>query len=168
MNQPTARQAKQFNGIITLTSHAKERLRQRIGIEDIDAGIAWVRTNIERSKRKQNRGHQTHYFTDAYVIVMDGDKVVTVKPSFEANEHSKRLESLIEKEARKFLRLKKAELKKISIAVLETQINFLKAKNPNTIRSITEKLTKLTDEKANLETDIVAMKRAAEGFGVEV
>ena len=149
-----------------LSSHAKDRLRQRVGIESIDAGIAWVRTNMERAKRTFKQGHKTHYVTEMFELVLDGTTVVTIKQSTDNNESAKYLAGVVQKEVAKFMRTKKAEMKKAEMALLEAQLNFLRAKNPNTKRIISERITQLGDAKAKVEDEIKAMELAAERFGV--
>lgn len=153
---------------ITLTSHAKDRLRQRVGIESLDAGIAWVRTNIERAIRSHRNGHFTYFYTEMFEIIMDGEKVVTVKPAVANNACADLLRSKVTKEVTKFMRQKKSELKKAEIALLETQLNLLKAKSPKVKRSISERLADLTDGKAKIEDEIKQMELAAESYGVRL
>ena len=101
-----------------------------------------------------------------FELVLDGTTVVTIKQSTNNNEPAKYLAGVMQKEVAKFMRTKKAELKKAEMALLEAQLNFLRAKNPNTKRIISERITQLGDAKAKVEDEIKAMELAAERFGV--
>ncbi|MFD1453267.1 hypothetical protein [Oceanobacillus sojae] len=150
-----------------ITKHAWERLRQRVGIESRDAGIAWVTAKLSEAEHKEIDGHQTKYHAGSYTLVMDGNRLVTIQPSKTESDYSGLLKGKLAKEARSFIGKKKAELRKLEIALLETQINLLKAKNPKIKRSIADKLSGITDEKYRIEDAILGMRIAAQSMGVE-
>lgn len=155
---------------LKLSKHAKDRLRQRLNIDSVDAGLRWVKTSIDSALKTKTSKHLRYYFTDKHEIVIDGkdEVVVTIKPANHANKFVPVLRGKLTKEITKFMTEKKRELKKAEINVLQTQLNLLKAKNPNTVEIISARLVQRIDEKAKIEDEITAMEKAAESFGVKI
>lgn len=155
-------------GSYVLTDHAKDRIRQRIGILSEDAQLAWVETQVKKASHRKQDGHKTHYTAGSFEIVCDGVKVVTVKPTEQSNEYLTKFNDVIAKETRKLLTQYGRELRKAEISVAETQLNFLRARNPKTKALISERLTKAIDWKCALEDEIKKIRKAAERYGVQI
>lgn len=155
-------------GKYILSDHAKERIRQRIGLTTDESSIAWVRNTINNAYQSKQDGHKTHYVTEAYEVICDGMKVVTIKPTDSSNEYLTKINDVVSKEITKLLTKYRRELRKADIGIAEHQLNFLRAKNPNTKDVIGSKLTDSIDWKAAIEDEIKAIKFAAKRYGVEI
>lgn len=164
----TMKDALKRVGSYVLTDHAKDRIRQRIGILSEEAQLAWVETQVKKASHRKQDGHKTHYTVGSFEIVCDGVKVVTVKPTEQSNEYLTKFNDVIAKETRKLLTQYGRELRKAEIAVAEAQLNFLKAKNPKTKALISERLTKAIDRKCSIEDKIRQVEKAAERYGVRM
>ena len=112
--------------------------------------------------------NKTHYITEMFEIVCDGQRVVTIIPLENTNPYLDILSNLVDKEVQKKLTTKKRELRKAEIVVCEKQLNLLKAKNPNTIRTISEQLVKAIDIKERIVDSIYQLKKAANRYGIEL
>ncbi|MEK4178520.1 hypothetical protein NSQ61_02840 [Aeribacillus sp. FSL K6-1121] len=154
-------------GLLVLTDHAKERIRQRVGIISESVAVSWVSDVISQATETKRDGNKTHYITDTFEIICDGVRVVTVKPAEQANQYFGMFRELLTKEASKLLTAYKRELRKAEIAVAEAQLNLLKARNPHTKERIKTKLTDAIDYKALVEDEIKKIELAAKRFGVE-
>jgi len=152
----------------TLSEHAKERIRQRVGLVAEPSAIAWVSEAIKKAKSTRSNGKTTSYFTDMFEIVLDGLHVVTVKPTTLTSEYVSKINDLVSKEVSKMLAEYKRELRKAEIEVAEAQLNFLKARNPKVRQSIQQKLTEAIDRKALIEDEIKAIECAGRRYGVEI
>lgn len=155
-------------GQFILTDHARERIRQRVGIVADSAAIAWVAEQVRRATETKRDGSKTHYTTDLFEIILDGAKVVTVKPSEHSNGYISKFNEVLTKEATKLLATYRRELHKAEIAVAEAQLNFLKARNPKVKATIQRRLTDAADYKATIEDEIKAVEKAAARYGVTV
>jgi hypothetical protein len=153
-------------GQFILTNHARERIRQRVGITSDSAAIAWVADQVKNAINVKHDGGKMHYLTDAFEIVCDGARVVTVKPAEFANKYLSEFKSVLIRETTKLLTKYERELRKAEIAVAEAQLNFLKARNPKIKEIIQRKLTDAIDYKAAVEDEIKAIKIAASRYGV--
>lgn len=153
-------------GEFMLSKHAKERIRQRIGIASEQSALAWVQDAVRTAKGTRVSGHQTHYLTDAFEIICDGVKVVTVKQTDSSNEYLTKFSEVISKEAGKLLSKYQQELRKADIEVAQLNLNFLRAKNPNTKAIISERMTEAIDYKAMIEDEIGSIKYASRRYGV--
>lgn len=151
-----------------LSDHAKERIRQRIGLTSAESAVAWVKSEISNADKTKTDGNKTHYITDSFEIICDGVKVVTVKPTDISNEYLTKIGDVVENEVDKLLTKYRRELRKADIAVAETQLNFLRARNPKVKQSISEKMTEAIDYKAAIEDEIKAIEYAGKRYGVEV
>ena len=151
----------------TLTDHAKERIRQRIGITAEGAAIAWVSAKVESASKTKRDGRKTHYITEAFEIVCEGLKVVTVMPTDITNRYLTKLGDVITKEVTKLIAEHNKELRKADIAIAEAQLNFLKARNPRTKEVIQAKLVSACDCKVLIEDEIKMIRKAAGRYGVE-
>lgn len=158
------------SGKFVLTAHAKERIRQRVGISATEAALAWVNEAIAASTEFfEDKGRKHHHFlTDTYDIVCDNLRVVTVKPRENHNDYVSKFGGLLQKEVDKLLTIQHRELRKAEIKVAELTLNFLKAKSPKVRSTIQRNLTKATDERAKLEDEIKAIEIAAKRYGVTV
>ena len=150
----------------TLTDHAKERIRQRIGITAEGAAIAWVSAKVGSASETKRDGRKTHYITEAFEIVCEGLKVVTVMPLDTANNYITKLSDVITKEVTKLVAEHNKELRKADIAIAEAQLNFLKARNPRTKEVIQAKLVSACDCKVLIEDEIKMIRKAAGRYGV--
>lgn len=158
----------QRSGKFTLSAHAKERVRQRVGISSTEAALAWVNESIANATKTYADGHKTHYITDAYNISCDGLRVITIVPTDNHVDYLMRFGDVVAKEARKLLTRYRRELRKAEIKVAELTLNYLKAKSPKVRDSIKRNLTNATDEKAKLEDEIKAIEIAADKYRVKV
>lgn len=154
--------------VITLSQHAKERIRQRTGIESESVATAWVREAIKTAKDSKPEGRKIHYITDQFEIVCDGTKVVTVRPTTSSNPYTEYISGMIRKETERLLIAKQTELRKAEITVCEKQLSYLKAKNPNTIELISKQLTSAIDAKERIVDAIYQLKAAAKQYGIEI
>jgi hypothetical protein len=152
----------------TLTAHAKERVRQRVGINSVEAAVAWVNEAIATAKDSFVKSRHYHYLTDNYEIITDGLTVITISPLTNHVDYATKFGSLIAKEATKLLAQYRKEFRKAEIAVAELTLNYLKAKSPKVRDSIKRKLTQATDLRAKIEDEIRAVKIAAEGYGIDI
>lgn len=155
-------------GRLSLSEHARERIRQRVGIIADDAAIAWVSDVIKNAKQEKRQGRKVHYFTDIFEVIIDGITIVTVKPTESSNGYIAKFNDLITSETRKLTAAYRRELRKAEIAVAEAQLNYLKARNPKTKDSIGKKLTEAIDKKALISDKIKAVEIAAKRYGVDV
>lgn len=155
-------------GRYILTDHAKERIRQRVGITSEEAAISWIASQVQVASSKKQVGNKTHYMTDIFEIILDGVKIITVKQAESSNEYLTKFNEVLAKEAVKLISTYSRTLRKAEIAVAEAQLNFLRAKNPKTKALISERLTEATDWKCTVEDEIKAIKKAAKQYGVEV
>jgi hypothetical protein len=155
---------------LRLTSHARERLRQRVGITSDDAGIAWVKESIKNAKgvEIEDESGLPVFLTENMKIVMDGEKIVTVKPHKKDNPYIKGIAENITKEVSKLVDDYGRKLRKAEIEVAECQLNFLKARNPNTKARISEKLSEAVRKKSEIENEITMIKYAGKRYGVDV
>lgn len=153
-------------GTYILSDHARERIRQRLGITAETAAISWVKRAVQNSSSTKIDGNKTHYFTDVFEIILDGAKVVTVKPKESANPYLTKFKSVIEKEANKLRTKYERELRKAEIEVAQITLNLLRAKNPKTKASIERKLTEAVDYKALIEDELKAISKASERYGI--
>lgn len=151
-----------------LTSHAKERIRQRLNIESEIVATTWVADSIRSAKGVKSVDNKTHYITDSFEIVCDGSRVVTVIPLESKNPYIDKINDTLNKELQKMLTLKKRELRKAEIEVCEKQLNFLKAKNPNTIALISKRLVEAIDMKERIADSIYQLNKAASRYGIEL
>lgn len=156
----------QRSGKFTLTSHAKERIRQRVGIDSVEAAIAWVNESIASATESYAQGDKSHYVTEAFDIVCAGLKVITLKPTNNHVDYVTKFGEVLTKEATKLLTKYRRELRKAEIAVAEHSLNFLKAKNPRIKEGINRRLTEATDVRAKLTDEIRAVEIAAERYGI--
>lgn len=154
------------SGKFTLTQHAKDRIRQRTGIEANDAKIAWVNEQIAKSHETIEQGNKTIFQTEHFEIVCDGLRVVTVKPREQQKSYVEAINEMITKQITNLLAPKERLFRKAEIKVAELTLNFLKARNPNTKSLINERLVAATDERQRIAYDIKALKLAAEKYGV--
>lgn len=153
-------------GKFTLTSHAKDRLRQRLGIESSEAQTSWANETIATSQDVKAQGNKTVYVSESYEIVCDGLRVITVKPVDNVYSYVSKFKSVLKRETTKLLTPKERLLRKAEVKVAELTLNYLKAKNPNTKAIINERLVSATDEKQRLADEIYAIKKAAGQYGV--
>jgi hypothetical protein len=154
-----------------LSSHAMERIRQRFGIDTLAAAITWVSEKIKGGDYigLQAKGRKVYRNGDAELILgEDGYTVVTVKFSEGESQFVEQIGDVVRKEVLKMLAIKERAFRKAEIEVAEITLNMLKARNPVTKESIGRKLTKAIDEKANIHTDIILIRKAAEQYGVGV
>jgi len=154
-------------GEYVLTQHAKERIRQRVGITSEETAVAWVREMVEKAAEKRQEGDKTRYITDSFELILSGVKVITVIPAEQANDYLAKFSDVVAKEASKLLKHYKRELRKTEIAIAEAQLNYLKARNPNVKERIKKKLVEAIDYKAMVDDEIKKIELAAERFGVE-
>jgi|SRR5690625_2786612 len=151
-----------------LTKHAKERIEQRLGIMSDDIALSWVSEAIKGTKTVEKEGDKNHYITDTFRIICDGFRVVTVIPKEDTNEYIDKFNYLVGKEYQKQLVKKERELRKAEIEVYEKQLNYLKAKNPNTIDLISKQIVQAIDLKKKISDSIQHLKQAAQRYGIEV
>lgn len=151
-----------------ITSHAKDRLRQRFGIESIDVAMKWIHDKLTAATLHRMDHHKEIYRVANIEIVMDGTRVVTVKPLYGETPIMQRIKNVVDKEVGRTLLAKEREFRKAEIQVAEITLNMLKARNPRIKESLKRKLTIANDYKANIETEIVGIKKAAEHYGVSV
>lgn len=163
----TVGEAFRTAGKYFLTDHAKERIRQRLGISSEDGALSWVRTQIENANNVENVKGQAHYLADKFVIVCDGAKVITVKPAENSNQYMTVLRDAVAKEVRKLQSEYRRELRRSEIKVAETHLNLLRAKNPKTKKLIRDRLVEATDWKASIEDELKAINFAGKRYGVE-
>lgn len=154
-----------------LSSHAMERIRQRFGIGTLTAALAWASEKIKTGEfvGLQASGRKVYRNGDAEIIVgEDGFTIVTVKFTEGEKQYIQMIGDAVRKEIDKVLSVKEKALRKAEITVAELTLNMLKARNPRTKESIGRKLTKAIDEQANINTDIILVRKAAEQYGVSV
>ena len=151
-----------------LTAHAKDRIRQRVGIVALEAQQAWVNELITKSTTAYPQGEKTVYKTDLFEIVCDGIRVVTVKPVENVVTYTDKISGTLTKEIRKLLIPQERLLRKAEIKITELTLNFLKARNPKTKKLISERLIEATDEKQQIIDEVFAIKKAAKQYGVEI
>jgi hypothetical protein len=150
-----------------ITSHAKERLRQRFGIESIDVAQQWINEKMSKAVHHRNDGIKKVYQVADIEIILDGNRVVTIKPLYGETSIMKQLRGVVEKEISKVLTVKERAFRKAEIEVAEITVNFLRARNPKTKALVQRRLTKAIDIKEQLNTEIVGIKKAAEHYGVD-
>lgn len=155
-------------GKFTLSSHARERIRQRLGLTTDSAAIAWVKDAVKNSIETRNQGHKLVYVTDLYEIVLDGMKVISVVPTDQANPYLTKLNDELTKRVTKLLTEWKRELRKAEIAVAEAQLSYLKAKSPKVKDVIQRKMTEAVEWRASVENELNNIKYAGKRYGVEV
>lgn len=159
----------QKTGKFTLTTHAKERIRQRVGIEALDAQVAWANETIAKAGEIDAKLEgRVGYKTESFEIICAGLKVITVNPVANSQTYLTKLSGVLTKEVRKMIVPHERLLRKAEIRVAELTLNYLKARNPKTKRMINERLVEATDEKQRLTDEVYAMRKAAERYGVEV
>jgi len=154
-----------------ISSHAMERIRQRFGIDSLTAAITWVAEKIKHGEYVglQQKGRKVYRNGDAELILgEDGFTIVTVKFTEGEAQYAERISNVVRKEVEKMLSAKERAFRKAEINVAEITLNMLRAKNPVTKESIGRKLTKAIDEKANINTEIILIRKAAEQYGVSV
>lgn len=157
------------SGKFVLTSHAKERIRIRVGIDALEAQITWVNEAIAKAGEVVTQGNKhTVYKTDAFEFVCDGLRVITIQPAANEQTFVKQLGSTLAKEVRKLLAPQERMLRKAEIQVAELTLNFLKARNPKTKKLISERLIEATDEKQRISDEVFAIRKAAKQYGVEI
>lgn len=161
-------QAIQTAGKYVLSSHAKERIRQRAGITSEEVAITWVAEQVKSAVSTKTDGEKVHYITDLFEIVLAGAKVITILPTDNNNEYLTKISEVVSKEVTKVLTKQGRLLRKAEISVAEAQLNYLRAKNPNTKALISERLTEAVDRKASIEDEIYAVEVAAKRYGVSV
>lgn len=155
-------------GKYVLTDHAKERIRQRVGITSEDAAVTWIDMQVRSASSSRRDGNKMHYITDIFEIITEGVKVITVKPTETSNEYLTKFNEVLAKEVTKLITSHSRILRKAEIAVAEAQLNFLRARNPKTKEIIGKKLTEAADWKCAVEDEIKAIKKAAKQYGVEI
>lgn len=155
-------------GKFILTDHAKERIRQRIGITGNEAQVAWVNELITKSDDSYKQGNKKVYCTERFEVVCDGIRVITIKPVDNVRNYADSIGGVVSKEIRKLLTPQERLLRKAEIKVVELTLNYLKARNPRTKALINERLVEATDEKQRIHDEVFAIKKAAKQFGVEV
>ena len=151
-----------------LTAHAKERIRQRLDIHSEEVAKSWVEESIQSAKHIKSVDNKTHYITDSFEIVCDGLRVVTIVPLETNNPYLDEISAPLGREFQKTLILKKRELRKAEIEVCENQLNYLKAKNPNTIKTISKRLVQAIDMKERIVDSIYQLNKAASRYGIEL
>lgn len=151
-----------------ITSHAKDRIRQRVGIDGDEAQQAWVKAKINRAESKLPQDNKTVYNVGSFEIICDGLRVVTVKPVDNVTQYASKLSGVVAKEIRKLLVPQERLLRKAEINVVELTLNFLKARNPKTKEIISGRLAEATDEKQRIADEVFAIKKAAKQYGVEI
>jgi hypothetical protein len=154
-----------------VSSHAMERIRQRFGIDTLAAAITWVSEKIRTGDYigLQQKGRKVYRNGDAELILgEDGHTIVTVKFSDGESQYVEQLSEVVRKEVDKLLSIKERAFRKAEIEVAEITLNMLKARNPKTKESIGRKLTKAIDDKANIHTEIILIRKAAEQYGVGI
>lgn len=151
-----------------LTSHGRERIRERLGIATDSAAVAWVREAVDNAKDSWKQGGKTVYLSKNYEIVLDGNKVVTVKPTDASNMYLGKIDALLKRHITKQLAQLEREFRKKEITVAEAQLNYLKARNPKTKEAIRLKLSEAVSEKAAVSGEIDSLKFAGRRHGVEV
>lgn len=161
------RDAMENAGQFILSMHAKERIRQRLGIDSDDSAVAWVKEAISKASDSFKSEHRTHYISGSFEIICDGAKIITVKPTDSSNEYLTVFGELIAKETSKMLRKFRQEIRKTDINIAQLNLNYLRAKNPNTKETIAERLTEAIDRKASIEDEIKAVEYAARRYGAE-
>ncbi len=154
------------NAEYIITTHARQRIKERLGIESIEVASAWVAEQLRKASRSYKDEHRTNYVTDMYEIVTDGLKIVTVKPKGIAADYMTKLTGMLSREIEKELTKVNRELRKIEITVAEHTLNQLKARNPRTKDVIQTKLLVALEEKARIENEVKSVQRAAEKFGL--
>lgn len=154
-------------GQFILTNHARDRIRQRVGITTDSAALAWIADQIKNATSEHTDGNKIHYLTESFEIICEGVRVITVKPADRANKYMGEFKRLLTSETSKLIAKYERELRKAEIAVAEAQLNFLKARNPKIKRIIQRKLTDAIDYKAAIEDEIKAIKIAANRYGVD-
>lgn len=157
-----------MNALFGLTEHAKERIRQRIGITGTEAQLAWITEIITKATSKYPQGNKTVYRTESFEVVCDDRLVITVKPVENVANYTQLLGGMVAKEVRKALIPQERLLRKAEIRVAELTLNYLKARNPRTKELISERLVEATDEKQRVMDEVYAIKKAARQYGVEV
>ncbi len=149
-----------------ITAHAKERLRQRYNIVSKDVAVSWINDKISRGKFLRNDGHKKVYRAPGVEIILDGIRVVTVRPLYDEKPIMERLKGKLAKEVTKILKTKEREFRKAEIKVAEITLNMLKARNPKIKDDLKRKLTEAIDIKESIKVEIVDVKKAAEHYGV--
>jgi hypothetical protein len=154
-----------------ISSHAFERIRQRFGIDTLAAALTWVSEKIKGGDYigLQAKGRKVYRNGDAELILgEDGYTIVTVKFAEGESQYVEQIGDVVRKEVSKMLTIKERAFRKAEIEVAEITLNMLKARNPVTKELIGRKLTKAIDDKANINTEIILIRKAAEQYGVEV
>ena len=154
----------QKSGKFVLSAHAKERIRQRVGINSTEAALAWVNESIATANETYLDGHKTHYLTDSYDITCDKLRVITLTQTDNHIDYLTKFSNLVTKEATKLLTKYRRELRKAEILVAELTLNYLKAKSPKVRAIIQRNLTIATDERARIEDEVRAVEIAADKF----
>lgn len=154
---------------LQLTKHAKERIRQRIGIDSVEVATSWIKEQLNRTKKtkKDTRNNSMRYINDLFEVVLDGDKVVTVISKESVVDYKSKISNLLTKEITKYRTQKNRELRKIEIEVAEHTLNHLKALNPKTKALISGKLTDAVSERTRVLDEIYAIDKVAGEYGVE-
>lgn len=150
-----------------LTAHAQERIRQRIGIESVEVATKWVSDHIAKASTTFADKGNTHYVTDVIEVVVNGFKVITVKPANNDRSYLDQLNAVVAKEVEKMLTNKAKEIRKVDITIAEHTLNRLRAKNPNTVALIEKRLIRSIDAKQRLNDEVYAIEKAGKQYGVD-
>ncbi|WP_440896027.1 hypothetical protein ACS127_16060 [Amphibacillus sp. Q70] len=116
------------NRTFYLSSHARERIRQRLNIESESTSLVWIMESIASTVKTIPEGITTKYITEVFEIICEGPKLITVVLLDSSNTYKNLFKGVVTKEFNRLLTIKKRELKKAEIAVCETQLNSLRLK----------------------------------------
>ena len=154
-----------------VTSHAKKRLRQRFGLQSVEAMRSWTLSRIKQGTfdRTETNGHKIYRWENAEIVLTSDERtLVSVIDHTRTEEIKSQIGTHVGKELRKLKQTTERALRKAEINVSEITLNMLKARNPKIKAALNEKLTKADDEKDALVGELKAIRNAASEFGVEV
>jgi hypothetical protein len=157
--------------MITIHAHAQQRLRQRIGLQSLRSMISWATAKKMDGQmvRKQPDGKIVYAWGDYELVFTNDEKMlITVVDRGKEKDVAEMLGEKVAKEARKLLAVQERLLRKAEINVAEITLNMLKARNPKIKAKLNEKLTIATDERDNIKTEVIVIRKAAEKYGVTV
>lgn len=154
----------------TLTQHAFERFKQRVGKgKTKDDALNWAAQAISNSQYLgMTDGYRYYKYAEYKIVVGEKNKIVTV--SYFNASHTKEFKKEVNRHIRSKFRAKLQPFyrakKSLQIEVYEAKIRQLKAKNPKTQAIIQEEISDLEAQLVRTIGSIDEIKRLGDHFNV--
>lgn len=156
---------------VHITKHAKERLEERFGIgsryeqqglvREILKDSEYVGVSTKHNSKKRKLDEYEYRKEGKYIrLVLDGLRLVTIVDIMESSkpvetsenvrkkfvdDHERRVKYYVEDTKREVDKLT-VEMKRMEIELLTNEINFIRAKNPNTRNVISKRINNLKEK----------------------